>query len=72
MAATIEPGPAPAARARAVLFDAADFDPASPHANWDVSPDGSRFVVARQAPRLDVIYVLNWTTEVRGRAARHD
>ncbi|HWH04457.1 MAG TPA: protein kinase [Gemmatimonadales bacterium] len=72
IAAMIEPGATPAVRARTVLFDAADFDPASPHANWDVSPDGAHFVIARQAPLNTLIYVLNWTDEVRRRSARHE
>jgi Tol biopolymer transport system component len=72
IAAAIEPGPTPVVRSRTVLFDASDFDPASPHANWDVSPDGTRFVFSRQAPLNTVIYVLHWTDEVRRRSARHD
>ena len=72
MAATIEPGATPAVLARAVLFDASDFDPASPHANWDVSPDGTHFVIARQAPLNSVIYVLNVTEEIRRRSGRHE
>ncbi|HEX4632497.1 MAG TPA: hypothetical protein VH163_01605, partial [Gemmatimonadales bacterium] len=67
MAATLEPGPTPVVRGRAALFDAADLAPASPHANWDIAPDGTRFVVANQAPLTSVIYVLGWTEEVRRR-----
>ncbi|HKR57206.1 MAG TPA: protein kinase [Gemmatimonadales bacterium] len=72
IAAAIEPGATPAVRARTVLFDASDFDPASPHANWDISPDGTHFVIARQAPLNSVIYVLNVTEEIRRRSARHE
>ncbi|HKV70748.1 MAG TPA: protein kinase [Gemmatimonadales bacterium] len=68
IAATIEPGPTPIVRSRAALFDASDFDPASPHANWDVSPDGTHFVIARQAPLNSVIYALNVTDEIRRRS----
>ena len=68
IAVTIEPGPTPVVRGRTVLFDASDFDPASPHANWDISPDGTRFVISRQAPLNTVIYVLNWTAEIRRRS----
>ena len=72
MAATIEPGATPAVHARTMLFDASDFDPASPHANWDISPDGTHFVIARQAPLNSVIYVLNVTEEIRQRSGRHE
>ena len=72
MAATLESGEATIVKSRTPLFDASDFDPASPHANWDISPDGTRFVAPQQAPLNTVIYVLNVTDEIRKRAARHD
>ena len=72
IAATIEPGETAMVRSRTALFDASDFDPAEPHANWDISPDGTHFIIARQAPLNTVIYVLNWTEEVRRRSARHE
>ncbi len=72
IAAAVEPGENAVVTSRAVLFDASDFDPASPHANWDISPDGTHFVIARQAPLNSVIYVLNVTEEIRRRSGRHE
>ena len=69
IAAVLEGG---VVRSRTPLFDAADFAIADPHANWDISPDGTHFAVAKQAPLNTVIYVLNWTEEVRRRSSRHE
>jgi hypothetical protein len=41
-----------------------EFEPASPHANYDLSPDGSRFVIVHQGPLSEMVFVLNWTEEV--------
>jgi len=50
---------------RTSLFDTMEFEPSAPHANWDVSPDGSRFVMVHLGSLSQMIFVLNWTDEVR-------
>ncbi|HTR21414.1 MAG TPA: protein kinase [Gemmatimonadales bacterium] len=65
VAAAVAPGPEFGIRARTPLFAVTDFEPASPHANWDLSPDGTHFVMARQASLGTVMFVLNWTEAVR-------
>lgn len=46
------------------LFETSDFEPASPHANYDVSPDGSRFVFVYLGTIDQIVYVMNWVDEV--------
>jgi serine/threonine-protein kinase len=55
---------------RTPLFDVSEFEPAQPHANYDVSPDGTRFAMVHQGPLSEMVFVLNWTEEVRRRSAR--
>jgi len=50
---------------RTPLFDISQFEPSSPHANWDVSPDGSRFALVNQGSLVEMVFVLNWPEEVR-------
>ena len=54
---------------RTFLFDVSGFEPSQPHANYDVSPDGSRFVMVHQGTIPELVYVLNWAEEVRRRSA---
>ncbi len=54
---------------RTTLFDAADFEGASPHANYDASPDGRSFVMVRQGPLSEMVLVQNWAEEARRRGA---
>ena len=54
---------------RTTLFDAADFEGAQPHANYDVSPDGRSFVMVRQGPLSEMVLVQNWPEEARRRGA---
>jgi hypothetical protein len=51
---------------RTALFDASEYEPADPHANYDVGPDG-RFVMIHQGRLSEIVLVLNWTEEVRRR-----
>ena len=44
MAARIETTPSPRVISRTPLFAVTDFEPAVPHANYDVMPDGKGFV----------------------------
>ena len=50
---------------RTPLFDISQYEPSEPHANWDVSPDGTRFVMVHQGSLIEMIFVLNWPEEVR-------
>ena len=67
--ATVRTSPDFAVVRRTPLFDASDFEPAQPHANWDLSPDGTRFAMAHQAPLNTLAVVLGWTEEVRRHAS---
>ncbi len=51
---------------RQALFDASEYEPADPHANYDVGPDG-RFAMVHQGRLSEMVLVLNWTEEVRRR-----
>ena len=34
--------------------------------NWDIAPDGERFIFVEEAPRTqDLVVVLNWTEELK-------
>ena len=50
---------------RTPLFDLSEFEPASPHANYDISPDGTTFALVHQGALSELVFVLNWTEEVR-------
>ena len=70
IAATIQMRPDLAVDARTPLFDVSEFEPASPHANYDVSPDGRHFAMVHQGPLSEMVFVLNATTEIRRRSTR--
>ncbi|MBA2688020.1 MAG: serine/threonine-protein kinase [Gemmatimonadaceae bacterium] len=53
---------------RTDLFEASEFEGATPHANYDVMPDG-RFVMVHQGRMSEIIIVQNWTAEVKRRNA---
>jgi serine/threonine-protein kinase len=44
---------------RTTLFDATDYSPATPHANYDVSPDGQHIVMVRPAKASGLTYLQN-------------
>jgi Tol biopolymer transport system component len=67
ISARVSTGGAFTVQDRTALFDMSEFEPAAPHANWDVSPDGSRFAVVHQGALSEMVFVLNWTEEVRQR-----
>jgi serine/threonine-protein kinase len=56
-------------RGHTALFDAAEFEPSSPHRNYDITPDGSRFALVHQGTLSEIIMVLNWPAEVERAAA---
>jgi hypothetical protein len=53
------------------LFDDT-FDATMPHRNYDVSPDGKRFlqIASSQAATPEVMVVLNWLARLREQLAR--
>jgi Tol biopolymer transport system component len=55
-------------RDRTALFPVVSYEEASPHANYDVTPDG-RFVFIRNAPLRELVYLQNWPALAR-RGAR--
>ncbi len=55
---------------RTPLFDVSEFEPSAPHANYDISPDGTRFAMVYQGPLSEMVFVLNWTEEVRRRSGQ--
>ncbi len=69
VAATLQLDAEPRVVARIRLFDVSGFDTASPHANYDVSPDGRWFVFARRSGS-DHIVVLQNVPELARRIAR--
>ncbi|HMG19121.1 MAG TPA: hypothetical protein VK573_10380, partial [Gemmatimonadales bacterium] len=69
VAATLQLGAEPRVVTRASLFDVSSFDAATPHANYDVSPDGRWFVFTRRRSS-DYIVVLQNVPELARRIAR--
>jgi len=63
MAATVEAaGVVPRIRNRSELFNVANYEFATPHANYDVYPDGRSFLMVRQGrpgQRAEVVYLQN-------------
>jgi serine/threonine-protein kinase len=60
MSASIETSPSLRVASRTPLFSVADYEPAIPHANYDVFPDGRSFVMVRQGRLAEFVYVQNW------------
>jgi len=50
------------------LFSVAPYESASPHANYDVMPDGNGFLMVRQGQLTDLVFIQNWTELVRRQA----
>jgi serine/threonine-protein kinase len=68
IAARVETSPAPRVVSRTPLFAVTDFEPAVPHANYDVMPDGKSFVMVRQGRLSQFVYLQHWTGLLRQRA----
>lgn len=69
MAAEVRPGPVFGIVRRDTVFaDRFVFAP-RPHANYDVMPDGRRFVFLESAGRGDIVVASNWASAVRARMA---
>jgi hypothetical protein len=54
---------------RRSLFAIGDYEGAAPHANYDVLPDGSGFVMIRQGRASELSVIQNWPEIVRRQAA---
>lgn len=67
MVATVADAPAFAIVSRDTLFDDTFVPAASPHANYDVSPDGKRLLVVEAVEDPQLVIVHNWGAEVRAR-----
>lgn len=61
MAARVDAGPPFRVLERTELFSTGDVEAASPHANYDVHPDGERFVMVRLQGGTEIVYIQNWT-----------
>jgi hypothetical protein len=61
MAARFEPGSPPRIIDRTELFGMNDVEVGSPHANYDIFPDGQHFVAMRIEGGTEIVYVENWT-----------
>jgi Tol biopolymer transport system component len=59
IAAAVSTVPSFAIRGRTVLFDASRFARSTPHANYDVFPDGRSFVAVREAVLSQIVYLQN-------------
>jgi len=69
VAATLQFGAEPSVVSRTELFDVSGYDAAAPHANYDVSPDGSSFVFARRGATNHIVVLQN-VPELARRIAR--
>ncbi|MEO7137191.1 MAG: protein kinase [Gemmatimonadales bacterium] len=65
VAAQIARTPALAVTGRKRLFPIGDIVSTSPHANYDVSPDGKTFVMVRSSPAARVVVIQNLAALVR-------
>ncbi|HEY9425740.1 MAG TPA: protein kinase [Gemmatimonadaceae bacterium] len=59
VAATLALSSEPRVEARRALFDGNDYADATPHTNYDVSPDGRHFVMVRPPKNLGLVYLQN-------------
>ena len=50
---------------RTMLFDASEYEPAQPHPNYDVAPDGQSFVMLRRSPATHIVVIQNVLELVR-------
>jgi hypothetical protein len=60
IAARVETGAEFRVLSRTALFEDADYEGATPHANYDVMPDGQSFIMVRQGRFTEVTYLANW------------
>jgi eukaryotic-like serine/threonine-protein kinase len=54
-------------QARDTLFSVADYEESDPHANYDISPRGDRFVFIRQQMPNEIRVIRNWQALLAGK-----
>jgi Tol biopolymer transport system component len=59
MVATLQTSPSLAVTSRRALFSVADIATATPHSNYDISPDGKTFVMVRLNPASRIMVIQN-------------
>jgi dipeptidyl aminopeptidase/acylaminoacyl peptidase len=69
IAATIATKPALAVTSRKVLFPGQGIVTTNPHSGFDISPDGSKFVIVRSNPSSRVMIIQNLAAMVERRRA---
>jgi len=57
--ADLQTGPELAVTSRRALFAVSDMATSTPHANYDVSPDGRTFVMVRNNPATRIVVIQN-------------
>jgi serine/threonine-protein kinase len=67
--ATVDLRGEPRVLERRTLFAIGDYEGAAPHANYDVLPDGSGFVMVRQGRASELNIIQNWHEIVRRQGA---
>ena len=67
MAATISTTPTFAVTGRAALFTDEYMFAQAPHPNYDVSPDGTRFLMLKSAEQPQLFVAYGWLNELRAR-----
>jgi len=67
VAATLATSPQLGVASRSELFDDVFLPAMSPHANYDVTPDGSHFLFLAGVDGQRLIVVYNWAAELRSR-----
>jgi dipeptidyl aminopeptidase/acylaminoacyl peptidase len=65
MAASVQTAPAITVTARRPLFSVADMVTATPHRNYDLSPDGKTFVMVQRSPATRIMIIQNLPALVR-------
>ncbi len=72
MAASVTTTPNFAVTGRTALFADAYMFAQAPHANYDVSPDGSRFLMVKSAAETELFVVHDWVSELKARLKSAD
>jgi eukaryotic-like serine/threonine-protein kinase len=65
MAVEREPGPRFSIRSRRTLFEGSFFTMPMAHPNYDVSPDGKRFIMLRTDDLAQIVVITNWMSALR-------
>ena len=69
VAAELQLGPEARVLKRTTLFDVSEYEPAQPHSNYDVAPDGQSFVMLRRSPATHIVVIQNVQELVRRAAS---